>query len=67
MGNECAFNKLGEVSIKKLKINDVSSHYSQGKFILCVFCKNKYSNFRENVDSKEVKPLIMPNIRVKSH
>lgn len=77
MGKEIFINKSGHAIINKMKINDVSSHYSKGKFILCFYCISRQNLYTDDnsfdsyskeiyVDAEEIKPLLMSNISVKS-
>lgn len=74
LDKECFIRSSGEANLGKFKINDVSSHYTNRKFIFCIYCienKNKSKErLREDceifVDPKEIKPLILTNIRVKA-
>ncbi len=58
----------GEAIVGRLKINEVSSHFSKGLFNLCVFCteKNWPQDSDYEIDGAEIKPLIISNIKVKS-
>lgn len=60
----------GEAVVGRLKINEVSSHFTKGLFNLVVYCEKKKNNDMNSedceIDASEIKPLIITNIKVKS-